>query len=193
MKTYIHYALVLFLFTGIACGILAWVDAKTKPVIMENKAKAENEARQTVLQTAVSFDKKESGDFVYYIGKNAKNEAVGYTFVAEGKGYSGVLKTMVGVDSSLTIQNILVIQQTETPGLGANCVKPEFPEKFKSLKTADLKVDKDGGKIKSISGATITTRALANSIKLYMEKLEKAVKTNGTPSADTLKTTGGQA
>ena len=179
MKTYFHFALVLFLFAGIACGILAWVDMKTKPLINENKAKSENEARQTVLPTATNFEKKEikidNTDFVYYIAKDAKNQIVGYTFVAEGKGYSGVLKTMVGVDSSLAIQNILVIQQTETPGLGANSVKPDFPEKFKNLKIADLKVDKDGGKIKSLSGATITTRAITNSIKVYIELLGKAL------------------
>lgn len=175
MKTYIQYALILFIFTGLACGVLAWIDSKTKPIIEENKAKSEDEARKIVLQTATSFEKVETKELTYYIAKDPNQNIVGYTFVAEGKGYSGVLKTMVGVNQEFIIQNILVIQQTETPGLGANCSKPEFPNRFKDLKKDDLKVDKDGGKIKSLSGSTITTRALTNSIKTYLELLEKTL------------------
>jgi Na+-translocating ferredoxin:NAD+ oxidoreductase RnfG subunit len=37
-------------------------------------------------------------------------------------------------------------------------------DQFKNLILADLKVDKDGGKVKSLSGATITSRAVTNSI-----------------------------
>ncbi len=182
MKTFIHYAMILFLFTGLACGVLAWVNTKTKPVIEENKAKSEDEARKAVINTATEFEKVETKEITYYLAKDANKQIIGYTFVAEGKGYSGVLKTMVGVDLNLVIQNILVIQQTETPGLGANSVKPEFPDKFKELKKDQLKVDKDGGQIKSLSGATITTRALTISIKAYLELLENALKTD-VPSA----------
>ncbi|OQX94990.1 hypothetical protein B6I21_07740, partial [candidate division KSB1 bacterium 4572_119] len=41
-------------------------------------------------------------------------------------------------------------------------------------KVADgLAVDKDGGEIKSITGATISSRAVANSIKEGLEDLEE--------------------
>ena len=71
---------------------------------------------------------------------------------------------MVGVDKDFKVLAIKVISQSETPGLGANCTQPSFVDQFKNLILADLKVDKDGGKVKSLSGATITSRAVTNSI-----------------------------
>jgi electron transport complex protein RnfG len=178
MKVFIHYALVLLIITGLACGILAMVNKQTKPVIEKNQAESENNARSQVIEGAVDFEKQslkisETESLEYYIAKDAQANVLGYTFIALGKGYSGELKTMVGVDPEFKIKKILVIQQTETPGLGANCTKPEFNEKFANLALNDLKVDKDGGNIKSISGATITTRAITNSIKETLDMLQK--------------------
>ncbi|HOD55080.1 MAG TPA: RnfABCDGE type electron transport complex subunit G [Candidatus Cloacimonadota bacterium] len=178
MKVFIHYALVLLIITGLACGILAMVNKQTKPVIEKNQAESENNARSQVIEGAVDFEKQslkinETKSLDYYIAKDAQANVLGYTFIAIGKGYSGELKTMVGVDPDFKIKKILVIQQTETPGLGANCTKPEFNEKFANLTFNDLKVDKDGGNIKSISGATITTRAITNSIKETLDMLQK--------------------
>jgi len=178
MKVFIHYALVLLIITGLACGILAMVNKQTKPVIEKNQAESENNARSQVIEGAVDFEKQslkinETKSLEYYIAKDAQANVLGYTFIALGKGYSGELKTMVGVDPDFKIKKILVIQQTETPGLGANCTKPEFNEKFANLTFNDLKVDKDGGNIKSISGATITTRAITNSIKETLDMLQK--------------------
>ncbi len=182
MKVFLHYAIVLLLFTGLACAILALVNNQTKPVIEQNQAESENNARSMVLEGAVDFQMnkvqlEDQSELIYYVGKDSKGEILGYTFMAEGKGYSGVIKTMVGVDQNFVIKKILVVQQTETPGLGANCTKEDFNQKFASLGIADLRVDKDGGKIKSISGATITTRAISNSIKLSLEHLKNNLST----------------
>lgn len=183
MKVFLHYAIVLLLFTGLACAILALVNNQTKPVIEQNQAESENNARSMVLEGAVDFQMNkveldDQSELTYYIGKDSKGEILGYTFIAEGKGYSGVLKTMVGVDQSFKIKKILVIQQTETPGLGANSTKDDFVKKYENLSVADLRVDKDGGNIKSISGATITTRAITNSIKQTLEKLQNKLQLN---------------
>ncbi len=189
MKVYIHYALVLLIITCLACGILAVVNKQTKPVIEKNRAESENNARSQVIEGAVNFEKQtlkisDTENLEYYIAKDPESKVLGYTFIAVGKGYSGELKTMVGVDPEFKIKKILVIQQTETPGLGANCTKPEFNEKFSNLTSGDLKVDKDGGTIKSISGATITTRAVTNSIKNTLEVLQKQL---GSVQPDTSK------
>lgn len=188
MKVYIHYAFVLLVITAIACGILAVVNNKTKDVILLNQSKSEDQARSQVIVGATKFDKiiskiSDTDSLVYYTAKNDQGQLLGYAFIASGKGYSGEVKTMVGVDTTLTIKTILVIQQTETPGLGANSTKVDFPDRFKNLKSEQLKVDKDGGQIKSISGATITTRAITNAIKLSLDKLQIILKAPTTTPA----------
>jgi electron transport complex protein RnfG len=80
---------------------------------------------------------------------------------------------MVGLNKDMTINKIAVIKQKETPGLGDKCKADWFSDKFTNLSKQDLRVDKDGGKIVSITGATITTRAVTRSIKNYIELLEK--------------------
>ena len=114
--------------------------------------------------------KKASNFFQYYIGKKS-DDVVGYTFVAAMYGYSSEVKTMVGVSPNLSVTNIKIIDQAETPGLGANCERPEFTELFENMTSDKLKVDKDGGDIRSLTGATITSRAVTNSIRQGIETL----------------------
>jgi len=181
MKNYIHLSMVLFIISAIACGILALVNDFTSPIIQANKIKEEELARKVVLPEAVDFtkqvlDKSSDGtELFYYTGKDSNGNIVGYTLVATAPGYSSNPKTMVGLDPELLINNIKVIDQAETPGLGANCVNDNFAPRFSGKNKAELKVDKDGGSIASITGATITTRAITNSIAKSIAKLEKAL------------------
>ncbi len=176
MKYYLRLGFVLLIITVVASGILAYINSITKPIIDENNRIAKEEARLHVLPEAVSFD----SIFIYneenvYRGKNDAGEVVGYTFVASQYGYSSDVKTMVGVLPDFKINRISIIDQKETPGLGANCEKPEFLQSFDNLSEQDLLVDKDGGKLVSITGATITTRAIAYSIKDGLEELKEKV------------------
>lgn len=194
MNYFVKLGLVLLLITAIASGILAFVNSQTFGKIQDNKAKAEELARQEVLPDAKSFvensvtlpaEKQEADplkkqveagprQFVYYTGMNSDNEPVGYTFVAARQGYSSIVKTMVGVTRELKIGKIKVIEQAETPGLGANATTDAFQGRFNGLSEPDLKVIKDGGKIQSLTGATITSRAVTNSIAEGLKILTEA-------------------
>jgi electron transport complex protein RnfG len=202
MKYYLRLGFVLLLITAIASGVLAYINSFTQPIIQSNQIQTQVEARKEVLPMAVTFEKDslkvetqvtesnplkkkaEGGNdmFEYYVGKNDADDVVGYTFIASKYGYSSEIKTMVGVDKDLSVLNIKIIYQSETPGLGANCDKPDFAPKFKNKKSDQLFVDKDGGAIASITGATITTRAIANSIREGLLNLEKANESKQTTS-----------
>ena len=97
------------------------------------------------------------------------------TYVASRYGYSSEVKTMVGVNYDMTIKKIKVIEQAETPGLGANATTEGFQGQFSGKGLAGLLVDKDGGKIVSLTGATITSRTVTNSIADGMKVLSDAV------------------
>ena len=176
MKYYLKLGFILFIITAIASGVLAYLNTLTQPIIEENQRVAQEKARKEVLPSAFTFeevfDEEVVGEPTYHIGKDAEDNIVGYTFVASLYGYSGDVKTMVGVNTDLVIEKIKIISQAETPGLGANCEKPEFQEQFSGKQKTEMKVDKDGGTIVSLTGATITTRTIANSIKATMNKLD---------------------
>jgi len=184
MNYFVKLGLVLLVITVIASGILAFVNDLTKDQINSNKALAEEDARQKVLFVASRFEKqikilpsvekeanplKNQGDtgpseFVYYQGYDASDDLVGYTFVASRYGYSSEVKTMVGLGLDYKVIKIKVIEQAETPGLGANAATDVFQNRFVDQNQEQLKVIKDGGKIESLTGATITSRAVTESI-----------------------------
>ncbi len=173
MKYFFKLGFVLLVITVIASGVLAYINSITKPIIEENQRKAKEEARMEVLPEAATFDSiSYLNEETVYIGKNEEGNIVGYTFVASLYGYSSDVKTMVGVTPDLKVNRIKIIEQKETPGLGANCEKPEFQQQFENKNKSEMTVDKDGGNIISITGATITTRTLAQSIKLGLGFIE---------------------
>ncbi len=170
MKLYLRLGLILLAFCVVATALLAFVNSATKPKIEELKSKAAEEARSALIPGAV-FELKiiavpDADSIEYYEAKDDKTgELKGYTFTAAKAGYSSNVKTMAALDPEFNIINIQVIEQAETPGLGANCTQESFAAKFKGLASDELLVDKDGGKIVSLTGATITTRAITNSLR----------------------------
>ena len=108
---------------------------------------------------------------------------VGYAVVAYGRGYSSTIQTLVGVEKSGEITGIEILFQQETPGLGAKAEEVRYGEtdswfqrQFKGASGIEIAVDKDGGEIQSITGATITSQAITNSIKSEVEWLMEWLK-----------------
>jgi len=106
---------------------------------------------------------------VYRAKKNNQVIAVIIEAVAPD-GYSGEIKTLVGIDQEDKILGVRVIAHKETPGLGdyIEIDKSQWIKNFdlKSLdKISEKKwaVKKDGGDFDYISGATITPRAVIKS------------------------------
>lgn len=80
---------------------------------------------------------------------------------ASEKGFSGLIKIMVGFTPDGSIKNISVLEQKETPGLGTKMKDEKFLKQFrgKNPSSFNLKTTKDGGDVDALTGATITTRA----------------------------------
>ncbi len=184
-------ALILALVTGIAAGALSLVNGKTKPIIEAYKRMEEAKARSEVIEGEL-YVLCDSATALPYYKVYADKEAVnliGYVFTAAGKGYSSTIKTVTGLDSLFNVTGIKITSQQETPGLGAKSqevlygeTEPWFQRQFylshredegeQPLKALTIAVDKDGGKVHSITGATITGRAIANSIKESAQALQ---------------------
>ena len=106
---------------------------------------------------------------IYRAKKNNQVIAVIIETIAPD-GYSGEIKTLVGIDQEDKILGVRVITHKETPGLGdyIEIEKSQWIKNFdlKSLDKMTEKewaVKKDGGDFDYVSGATITPRAVIKS------------------------------
>ncbi|UCE05129.1 MAG: RnfABCDGE type electron transport complex subunit G [bacterium] len=185
MKDIVKLGLILLLVTAVAGAALSVVNNITKPRIEEQKRLVTERALIAALPAADknAIDPVKIADTTrYYIGykDTLRTTIVGYAFVARGAGYSSTIETMVGVDTNGSISGIKIMEQKETPGLGTKIEEiyygettSWFQDQFIGKIAQDLAVDKDGGEITSVTGATISSRAVANSINVGLEKLEK--------------------
>ena len=94
------------------------------------------------------------------------------------KGFSGLIRLMVGFDKEGKIFNISILEHKETPGLGTKMADNEFIEQYrgKNPGTSILKVKKDGGDIDAITAATISSRAFSDAVQRAYKSLEEAGK-----------------
>lgn len=111
---------------------------------------------------------------IYPAYKN--NAFVGAAVVGSSeKGFNGLVKIMVGFKPDGSIQNIAILEQKETPGLGTKMKDESFLQQFRSKNPLNfnLKVKKDGGDVDALTGATISSRAFTESAKITYDEFLK--------------------
>ena len=170
-STLINMVAVLFSITLIASAGVGAVNMITVEPIAAAKAAATEAALGVVLP---AFDKTESEELsidempiVVYTATNA-GQTVGYAVETMTKsGFSGVVKLMVGFLPDGTINNVNVLQQAETPGLGTKMCDEGNPL-LAGVKgkegTATFRVKKDGGEVDALTAATISSRAYLDAV-----------------------------
>ena len=176
MKDIPKFALTLLIVTLIASGSLAWVNNITKPKILKLQTQDLEHGLLNVLPAArkgIIAPVKKQNKIIFYKGYSdrVKKHLIGYAFLVPASGYSSTIRTLVGVDTSGIIVAIQILSQQETPGLGTKCqeirsgeTKPWFQEQFVGKQCTNISVNKDGGEIAALTGATITSRAITNAI-----------------------------
>ena len=128
---------------------------------------AESEAIEVAEGTTVTTETKNATPVeILSASQMTKDGAdAGYCVEVGPTGFGGTVDTMVGIDVDGNVTGISVISAAqETPGLGANSTKPEFQEQFAGLVGAEVAVEKDGGSIVALTGATITSRCISEGV-----------------------------
>jgi electron transport complex protein RnfG len=111
---------------------------------------------------------------VFPAKKDGKTFEVAYS--AAAKGYHGPIEVMVGVDPEGTLTGISIMTHTETPGLGARIVEPEFTEQFAGLDLETTKLSAEGGKVDAVSGATFSTLGVITAVDAALEQFPQIKK-----------------
>ena len=170
MRDILRFGIILMIVAAFSAGSLAIVYNATEERRKEVSGEEKREALLEVLPGAKLFESAEKADILYYIGYESKDreKIVGLAFVAEGKGYSSTIETMVGITPDGEITGLKILSQKETPGLGARIEevlkgdkKPWFQKQFAGKKLEDLHTDK----METVTGATISSKAVIDSVR----------------------------
>lgn len=187
MNKIIKNTLILTAITLVAGLLLGLVYEVTKNPIAIAQENAKQEAYQTVLQDASSFEEytdfdeseaesvlKEAGyesDDIkeVAIAKDKSGEDAGYVItVTSHEGYGGDIEISVGIAGDGTVKGIEMLSISETAGLGMKASEADFKDQFKDKKVEKFSYTKSGeegdDKIDALSGATITTNAVTNAV-----------------------------
>ena len=164
--------LVLFCITLVSAACVGLVNMITVDPIAKAKEAAEKAALAQVLPAfdATEMSEHEADELVIVAYKATKDgEVVGYAVkTATKNGFSGMVKMMVGFDTKGTILNVNVLEQNETPGLGAKMTEEGNPllasVQGKDAAKVNFTVKKDGGDIDALTAATISSRAYADAV-----------------------------
>lgn len=179
MKDFLRYVAVLFVICSVAAAVLATVYEVTKEPIAASRRQQTLDAIQTVLP---AFEKVVDAEEVrQFLGDPGLpeiypaytgGELIGAAIkVTDPDGYGGDVTYMIGVTTDERINAIQLLAHKETPGLGTKLAEEPFAGQFRGLEVPEggLQVDKDGGTIQSITGATISSRTATDSATRAVE------------------------
>ncbi len=166
MSDIIKPAAVLLIICVVAAGLLGYVNQITAAPIAAQQELAKQESMTAVLPDADSFGEEQEineGNITTITpALDSEGNETGYAVAITTKGFSAGLQLMFGIDTEGVITGLSVVDcSNETPGLGANAANEDFYGQFTG-KSGEVAVTKDGGDIEALTGATITSRAVAN-------------------------------
>lgn len=166
MGDIIKLSVVLLIIASVAGFAIALTYEQTKEKIEEQERMKEQKSLSAIFPegTTISEQKGISSLPDFWIGKK-EDTLIGYAFKGFGKGYSGDIKFIVGINPKGVILGLIVLEQTETPGLGTRVQEvvsskyiwnafgseaeeeaaPWFTEQFKNIDvTKTITIDKAG-------------------------------------------------
>lgn len=171
MKEILVPAVSLLVICVVVTALLGVTNSLTAPKIDRLARETQESAKRAVLQSASSFSEAQTvsadgTETVYYTGFDAADATAGYVFQTSAKGYGGDIAVMVGVDANGAVSGVNILSISETAGLGMNAKNEDFLNQFlgKSGKIGVLKNGSSETEIQALTGATITSNAMANAV-----------------------------
>jgi len=187
MREMMRLGLILMGMSLICAAALGFVNNQTEDRIAAQKELIRQQAMQSVstsFGSDLEFDSlsvaglanpyEETGRVLTPMEIVSGGRRVGFVFTAYRKGYSSVIETLVAVDTTGVICGSSILYQSETPGLGTKAQAPEWMAQLAGRDENALAVDKDGGEIHSITGATVSSRAIVGSVAEGLEAMRAA-------------------
>ena len=169
-KRIVHDALILFAFTVVLGLLLGVVYGITKEPIEKVNYEKTQAAYKQVFEDAASFEAYEGFDAdaaTALVTEQGYADEIEDAQVAKDAGQSTITFS-VGIRSDGTVNGYSITSIAETPGLGMKAQEEAFYSQFEGKNVDSFTVVKAAptadNEIESISGSTITSRAMANGV-----------------------------
>ena len=181
MNKSIQMIIVLGLVGLISGTSLVLVYRYATPLIELNQKKELEEAIFKIIPEGTRYETVTEGEEAFF-KVYEKNNLLGYAFIAEGNGYQGKIKMISGIKKDLvTMYGIEILESVETPGLGGEITCNKFKSQFRGLKfLPEIVVLKEAGKnaneIQAVTGATISSKSVANILNERIAKIIEILK-----------------
>lgn len=175
-KSILVPTIALFFICLVATTLLAFANSVTAPIIEDLAIKTEIETRKTVLTTAEEFKDENTNGISYALGVDKDGNSVGMVFTTTAKSYGGEILVMTGVSMDGKVTGVELLSINDTAGLGMNATKPDFKDQFIGLingvKVMKNSSNHDNNEITALTGATITSQAVADAVNAALASFE---------------------
>ena len=161
----IKMAVLLMVICAVVSAVLGAVNMITAPVIEDIAAAKTAAAYNEVLPSTGDYTPVDYSDAnVTAVAKCAEGTVVEVSI----SGSQSMLALAIGVDNDGAITGVSVIDHGETPGLGAKSTEAEWRAQFVG-QSSGLALDKKGGEVAPLTGATITSQAVVNACQIAID------------------------
>lgn len=183
MKKVLFLGFNLAIICAVAAGALAGVYALTKERIEKQIWEQQVKAARKVLPQAKKFElekklqerakKRFSIVDKIFAGYDSEGKVIGYAIQVLPRGYGGPINLVVGIFKG-KVKGMEIVDLKETPGLGDGVLNKEWQKQFRGKTAGDpLEIRKD---IDAVSGATISSKAVASGVKVALQVYEAFLK-----------------
>ncbi len=178
MKEFARLIITPTLICLLAGVLLAAVHKVTEEPIRRARQQEKSDALQQVLPTCDNDPMADTVigtenciEWTFYIARRGSLFAGVAVIVTTPEGYGGDITVMVGINADDEVQAIAILDQKETPGLGANIKTDVFRARFEGrhIQKTNWAVTKDGGDIDGMTAATISSRAVVDAVKVGVD------------------------
>jgi len=171
MKEIVRYGLILSSICAVASASLAVVNSTTKSKIIAQAKTEEETSLKEILPEAAHFEPVRAGDeIIYYKAHDKNGKLIGVAFKVSAKGYSSTIETIAGLSLDGNITAVKILNQNETPGLGARVTEAGFTRQFTDKNIQNF------NEVQAITGATISSRAVIDSVSRKAQEIKELIK-----------------
>lgn len=171
IREYSMPTLILALICLVVTFSLVTTYKGTEPIIRATAEKEAEKARTLVLPDSGGFELLTAGEAGSNILDVYKaNNGTGFVITTIDKGYGGRIKVITGFSSDGLIQNVMLLEQKETPGLGTKVGEKKFTDQFTGVDNVD--------NVDTISGSTISSKAMIRAVDTAIGQM-KSIREGG--------------
>lgn len=172
-------AILLCIICLVTTGLVSLTFVSTQAAREEQAAITANANRRLLCPEAASFEPMDLSDAEHasglleaYTALSSDGKPLAWLFVAQSKGYGGMLPVMLAVNTAGEISGLKILDNDETPGLGKKVAGQSFFGQFVNQPASgefSVKPTGDQIGIDAVAGATISSRAVANAVNTAVE------------------------